>query len=45
MIKNTIPTYENPKERDMLLKKQYHMLQRRFYEEKRRAEKRGRGRK
>lgn len=38
MIKNTIPTYENPKERDILLKKQYHMLQKRFYEEKRNAE-------
>lgn len=38
MIKNTIPTYENPHERDMMLKKQYHMLQKRFYEEKRNAE-------
>lgn len=39
MVKNTIPTYENPKERDMMLKKQYHMLQKRFFhEEKRKAE-------
>lgn len=38
MVKNTIPTYENPKERDMMLKKQYHMLQKRFYEEKRSTE-------
>ncbi len=34
MIKNTVPAYENPKERDVLLKKQYHMLQKRFYDER-----------
>ncbi|MCM1104862.1 MAG: hypothetical protein NC409_12250 [Clostridium sp.] len=38
MVKNTIPAYENPKERDMMLRKQYHILQRRFYEERRTAE-------
>ncbi len=33
MVKNTIPAYENPGERDILLKKQYQQLQKRFHEE------------
>ncbi len=33
MVKNTIPTYSHPEERDMILKKQYHTLQKRFYDE------------
>lgn len=37
-IKNTIPEYHNPKERAVLLQKQYNRLQRRLYETKKRKQ-------
>lgn len=37
-VKNTIPEYQNPKERDILLQKQYNLLQRRIYESKKKKQ-------